>query len=375
VRLNHHRLSTPPVPPLGLIALLAILGGFIIAGPLLLRTVERTRSDVTELWVSFVRVRTAAAGSAGRVELLRQLEREHADIRRNPFFRSIQHREPRVGLWLEQIDGGIEALRTLRTTGLHEADTAFEELAAFMEDHSRRQYRALQTVIWSALVLLIGIAGILAHLYLQNQRLASSLSAAVDAKSQLMRETHHRVKNNLALVSSLVSIKEASLGGTVDLSDLRHRISAVEHVHDLLSRTDSGLAVSMRRYLTDLLESVKGSVSRADIEYRISVADIELPAKKAVALGIIVNETITNAVKHGFAVAERKVIEVSLEEPACGRARLTVSNSGRGLPPDFDPCDTSTVGLQLISGLVEQLSGALEVRNEPETAFVVEFPC
>jgi two-component sensor histidine kinase len=120
---------------------------------------------------------------------------------------------------------------------------------------------------------------------------------------------------------------------------------------------------------------VKGSVSRADIEYRISVADIELPAKKAVALGIIVNETITNAVKHGFAVADRKVIEVSLEETACGRARLTVSNSGRGLPPDFDPCDTSTVGLQLISGLVEQLSGALEVRNEPETAFVVEFPC
>jgi hypothetical protein len=151
-----------------------ILGGCIIAGPILLRSVEATRADVTELWIAFLRVHGTPMGTPGRTELHERLDREYEDIRRNRFFESIQQRTPQVGIWLEQIDSGVAAAGTLRAASFHEASTAFENLSAFMRDHSMQQYRALQTVIWSALLMLVGTAGVLAHLYTQNQRLAAS---------------------------------------------------------------------------------------------------------------------------------------------------------------------------------------------------------
>ena len=84
---------------------------------------------------------------------------------------------------------------------------------------------------------------------------------------------------------------------------------------------------------------------------------------------------VTNAVKHAFDHRGPKVVEVSLAEAGePDHAVLTVSNSGRSLPDNFDPRDTSSLGMQLVSGLVEQLSGTLEIRSEPQTAFVVTFP-
>jgi two-component sensor histidine kinase len=144
----------------------------------------------------------------------------------------------------------------------------------------------------------------------------------------------------------------------------------------MLSRADTGLTVPMKSYLEDLLASVMGSVAMPGVDYRVSAEPIDLPAKKAVAAGIIVNETVTNAVKHGFSSGGVRSIEVILETLGDGtRARLTIANTGTTLPADFDVTDTSTLGMQLISGLVEQLSGRLTVSNEPRTAFVVEFPC
>jgi two-component sensor histidine kinase len=193
--------------------------------------------------------------------------------------------------------------------------------------------------------------------------------------SELMKETHHRVKNTLALVASLVSIKESSLEGEVDLSDLQRRIAAVERVHEMLSRSDTGLAVPMKPYLEELLSSATSSVSIPGIESRVSIEAVTLPAKKAVALGIIVNEAVTNAAKHGLRGAGPHVLEVTLQQHRDGRkAVLTVSNSGRPLPQDFAVENAASLGMQLISGLVEQLSGNLEMRSEPQTALVIEFP-
>jgi two-component sensor histidine kinase len=263
----------------------------------------------------------------------------------------------------------------MQPADLSATQRAFRELDRFMHEHSQQQYRSLQTGIWAALVLLVGMAGILARLYFQNRQLATSLNTALEAKSQLIRETHHRVKNNLALVASLVSIKESSLGGEVDLSDLKRRIGAVEHVHGLLSRTDAGLRIPMKDYLETLMASVMSSVSLPDVEYRVSSDPIDLPAKKATAVGIIVNETVTNAVKHAFGDKGPKTVEVSLSRAAdARRAVLTVANSGRPLPEDFDVEDRTSLGMQLVSGLVDQLSGTLEIRTRPETAFVVTFP-
>jgi two-component sensor histidine kinase len=349
-----------------------------------MRSVEDTQQSVTELWLSYLRVRSVAGADSSAVGtvnrpsphgLVRDLERAHAQMKGNRFFEIIEDQNPEVAVWLEEIERGLIAHHTRNPKDVVATNRAFEDLTRFMREHSQQQYRALQTGIWSALLLLLGMSGILARLYSQNRQLAASLSAALDAKSQLIRETHHRVKNNLALVASLVSIKESTFGGEVDLSDLQRRISAVEHVHEMLSRTDAGLIIPMRGYLENLMASVMGSVSMPGVEYRVFADPIELPAKRATALGIIVNETVTNAVKHAFDSGGSNMVEMSLERAAeSGSAVLTVSNSGRSLPGDFDPSDCSSLGMQLVSGLVEQLSGTLEILSEPQTAFVVTFP-
>jgi two-component sensor histidine kinase len=101
-----------------------------------------------------------------------------------------------------------------------------------------------------------------------------------------------------------------------------------------------------------------------------------LPAKKAVALGIIINELITNAAKHAFAQERECAVEVLLEHaPKEGLATLTIANSGAPLPEDFDPEEANSLGVQLVMGLTEQLSGSLKIRREPRTAFLVSFPC
>jgi two-component sensor histidine kinase len=101
-----------------------------------------------------------------------------------------------------------------------------------------------------------------------------------------------------------------------------------------------------------------------------------LPAKKAVALGIIINELITNAAKHAFSQERECAVEVLLEHaPKEGLATLTIANSGAPLPEDFDPEEANSLGVQLVMGLTEQLSGSLKIRREPRTAFLVSFPC
>jgi two-component sensor histidine kinase len=308
-------------------------------------------------------------------QLLSELERADARVEDNRFFEIIGNQNPKVGAWLDQIDRGISARLNQDPSQVVATNRAFENLTRFIREHSEQQYWSLQTGIWSALLLLAGMSGILARLYSQNRRLAASLNSAIDEQSRLIRETHHRVKNNLALVASLVSIKESALGGEVDLSDLHSRISAVEHVHEMLSRADSGLSIPMKAYLENLMASVISSVSMPGVEYRVSAAAIDLPAKMATALGIIVNEMVTNAVKHGFRHRGLKLVEVSLLEASePEHAVLTVSNSGSTLPDDFDPRASSSLGMQLVSGLVEQLSGTLEVLREPGTAFVITFP-
>lgn len=353
---------------------IAILASFIIAGPVVLLRVSRTEQQVTELWLNYHRLRDNRGASDGRdldADLATAMER----VRENHFFSLIQNRAPEVGNWLNDIESAVFAMSSGESYDHGETESAFAELSSFMRVHAQNQYRALQTVIWSAILLLAGTAALLTYLYTENRKLTNSLSAALEAKSRQMQETHHRVKNNLALVASLVNMKEHSLGNALDLSDLRNRIGAIERVHEMLSHNETGTHVPLQQYVRDLTETALDSVAGIEARRTVRIAPIELPAKKAVALGIIINELITNAAKHAFSQGADCTVGVFLEFSSDEKvAVLTVQNSGTPLPEDFDLNKVSSLGLQLVTGLAEQLSGILEVRREPQTAFVLRFP-
>lgn len=200
------------------------------------------------------------------------------------------------------------------------------------------------------------------------------LRDSIQEKELLMRELNHRVKNNLLMVTSLVRLKHNSLGEDVDLSDLEHRITAIRIIHESLNQGNNIDSINMRAYLAKVLDTVFSFVPlQVEIENRIE--DVALDSRTAVPVGLIVNELATNAVKHGFKSDLPAVFRIGLnkvQNPA--RYVLTIGNTGAAFPEKIELNHSQTLGLQLITSLVNQLCGTLNLDRSPEPLFTISFP-
>jgi two-component sensor histidine kinase len=254
-----------------------------------------------------------------------------------------------------------------------------------------------QRILFSvAIILVFGIAGALValrplagNLIVRSEELERELArATADAEEQrtraeqaledqkeLMRELTHRVKNNLNMVSSLVQLKNAALGSDADLSDISNQIEAIQIVHQKLHQTTDVSHIDLRSYVADLLRTIFASFADQEVHVENRVPELSIRTKTAVSLGLIVNETATNAIKHGFTETEEARFTVALEEETDGeRYRFTISNSGRPFPADIDPEKADTLGLRLISALAGQLQGTIELERRPAPVFHIRFP-
>lgn len=212
----------------------------------------------------------------------------------------------------------------------------------------------------------------------------SRLEQSVAEKERLMLELNHRVKNNLSLVASLIHLKESELNGSVDLSDIRGQINAIELIHEKLFSTGELVRMSLRTYLDDLLPTVFSFFPGNRVQVANSVDDFKLPTASLVSVGVLLNELAVNAMKHGFDTSEPPRFTVTSElsngtdddhrENSGTMVTLVVSNNGRAFPSNIDLHTAQTLGLQLITSLVEQLKGTIELSRTPETTFVITFP-
>jgi PAS domain S-box-containing protein len=209
----------------------------------------------------------------------------------------------------------------------------------------------------------------------ERVRTEAELKKAVEEKTYLLRELNHRVKNNLAIVTSLIGTKDAALGDSVDLADLKHRIEAIRIVHDRLYRSDEVKQIDVGGYLHDLLATVFSSLGdrRVAIENRVEAIMVE--TKVAIPLGLIVNEIATNAIKHGFDpdIEARFTVEMR-REPEDGVCVLTLANSGRPFPENVDLNRTDSLGLRLVPLLVNQIGGTVDLERTPSATFTIRFP-
>jgi two-component sensor histidine kinase len=200
-----------------------------------------------------------------------------------------------------------------------------------------------------------------------------------------MREMHHRIKNNLAMVASLIELKQVALGDSVNVGDLIDRIETFRSIHEMLSAQDTvSLEIPVDRYLTTLIERICRTFPAGPVDLSVSIPKITVPTHVAVPLGLIVTELTTNAVKYGFTPGNA-AFRVSLEldhddrrnsgidgEPRTGA--LLLSNGGNPLPPEFEITSQGTLGMHLVRALTSQIKGTLSFRREPETTFIVRFP-
>ncbi|AWJ82200.1 histidine kinase (plasmid) [Azospirillum sp. TSH58] len=210
------------------------------------------------------------------------------------------------------------------------------------------------------------------------QAAAALETATLDEKEALLKEIHHRVKNNLQLVTSLLNLQARRVEDEAVaalFADSRDRVRSMALVHENLYRLGNFARVPMREHLESVCAHLLRAYSRQAGAVRLETAmdDLQLDLDRAVPCGLIVNELVSNALKHAFPGGRGGVLGVVLAVD--GReCRLTVRDDGVGLPGGYDPDRMDTLGFQLIADLTAQLHGALEYNPSTGTEFVVAFP-
>ncbi len=207
----------------------------------------------------------------------------------------------------------------------------------------------------------------------ERKQQENQLKAALKEKDYLMKELNHRVKNNLAMVSSLISLKESET--RIDLSSLKRRIEVIASVHEKLHLQNDIEQIEVKGYFQDLLESVFSFSSDQEINIVNKCEEFSIHTKIAIPLGLIVNEIATNAIKYGFSRNAGAQFTVKLtKNDENTRYLLTLSNTGNPFPEDFKIEESKTLGLQLIYTLVSQLKGTVELQKKPYPLFTIRFP-
>jgi two-component sensor histidine kinase len=233
-------------------------------------------------------------------------------------------------------------------------------------------WSSIVIVLWLLVpiaVLLMVFALIIARMLRQSERTQAKLSAAVEHNEVLFREIHHRVKNNLQSVGSLLQMQPIDKAIKINMG---HRIAAMSAVHEHIYRSSNFSTVMVKSYLETLIENIRGGSDR-----RIAVVeeldDLAVDKDAATPLGLIVNEVVTNAFKHAFPEGREGSITVRLGKTADGSGQLIVEDNGVG----FDPAVPGKgIGQRLIRALTEQLGGlsTMEAPAGGGSRFTLTFP-
>lgn len=196
-------------------------------------------------------------------------------------------------------------------------------------------------------------------------------------KENLLKEIHHRVKNNFAILVSLINMqKEQSQTPELirALTDLQLRIRTMALVHEMLYRSKDFEKISFSHYIRSLASVITGTFNRREIQLVFDVDEITLDIEAAIPLGLIVNELLTNAYRHAFPGERSGMIQVSLKTMKTPTDfTLTITDDGIGMPQGFSLDKCKTMGIQIVQILVKQLEGVINLITPPGSAFSILF--
>ena len=204
------------------------------------------------------------------------------------------------------------------------------------------------------------------------------LRTALGEREVMLREIHHRVKNNIQIISSLLRLQSRYIKDEKALELLdesQNRIRSMALIHEKLYQSQDLSRIDFSDYIakmiTHLFAIYKVDFSR--IRHRVDANKIQLDINRAIPCGLIINELITNALKHAFPEDREGELIITMLSLAGDQYELTVKDNGMGLPEGFDPAKKGTLGFQIVNDLVKQLDGSIEVRGDKGTEIVIRF--
>lgn len=252
---------------------------------------------------------------------------------------------------------------------------------------------ATQKRILSILALSLGIILITTLIYLYNSKKKrreievknaeisaknTTINESLAEKEMLLKEIHHRVKNNLQIISGILELQNLNVNdesAKVILKEGQARIQSIALIHKTLYQSENFSNVPLESYLQELFQAIELTYknSATKIHTEINVENIELNINTAIPLSLIINEIITNCYKHAFTGKEKGNIEINLTKSDSEKYILKIRDNGNGLQENFDPKKLQSVGFDLIQGLTKQLEGNFNFGSENGTTIIIQF--
>lgn len=294
-------------------------------------------------------------------------------------------------LFYEERDKQIAELNTQYETKEKEQEIEIQKVNIGKKD---LQIRQNNIVIFFFIFVLILLIAFVVYRYLLHRKLKSineqlsEKNAQINAqkieiekslieKELLLREVHHRVKNNFQLVSSLLELQSRDIKDTKALESIsegQNRVRAMAMIHQKLYQNDNIAAFDFKTYCMQLVNEIKGIYEGQEvIETKIQIDDVHFDIDTAIPLGLIVNELLTNAFKYAFKPEQTNKLYFSITRQDADSYLLVLRDSGDGLPPDLDISKTKSLGLRLVQRLTKQLHGTFKYTTDGGCNFHITF--
>ncbi|NVM66717.1 two-component sensor histidine kinase [Mucilaginibacter sp. SG538B] len=209
------------------------------------------------------------------------------------------------------------------------------------------------------------------------EKVNSDKDKLLKEKEWLLKEVHHRVKNNLQMVTSLLYSQAVYLedgAAKLAVNDSLRRMQAMSLIHQKLYQDQNTSFIAIKDYINDLVRYLHDSLDAGNnIVFKQQIEELLLDVSQAIPLGLIVTESIVNALKYAFLNEQEGLVKIVLLEDGPGRLQLKISDNGVGLPADFDALEHNSLGLDLMQGLANQLNGELDIKTDNGVHITLKF--
>ncbi len=252
-------------------------------------------------------------------------------------------------------------------------DQALAEQATIIQQNDR-----IQLLGMGLIGLLLLFLGTLFYYFRRNKKIARALSAKNRENELLLKEIHHRVKNNLQTISSLLSLQSESISDQSALDavqESKNRVASMALIHQKLYQGENLAAIEMRDYFETIGKAIKDSFGEKakNVSLEVNMSEIELDVDTAIPIGLITNELVTNSLKHAFPDKHDGKILITLSQEYNGLFNLQIADNGQVSENRSDTRKEIGFGTLLIQLLTAQLGGTLEKSNEAGTSTVIQF--
>ena len=285
----------------------------------------------------------------------------------------------------------ISELQIKYATDQKENDIKSLKKNRLLQDRKIRQERTTRNSMLGGVIILLIVLALLYKSLLINKKNSKEIDAKNSAlnnliaekddllqdKEWLIKEIHHRVKNNLQIVMGLLQRQSSFINNKEALAAIQNselRMNSIALIHQKLYQSESFKLVNMKGYINEMIEYLQDSFDfGASITFEKAIDEIDFDISTAVPLGLILNEAITNAIKYAFPGQDKGRIRIVLQQTGDNTFLLEIADDGRGLPEGFDMTKADSLGFNLIRGLSKQLGGKVVTKSGPGLTITLRF--